>query len=265
EHIEKFVCPTITSDQILDGKPFRFSLDRRPHVALVMSEPEYQTETTLTAFANRVLRRDFRLSFLYADPADPDRLTGVEALDDADAALISVRRRALPKEQLDAFRRLVASGKAVVGIRTASHAFAIRQGPPPAGRDLWPEFDRDVLGGNYHGHHGNKDASGYTTYVQVQPDRAAHPILKGMPAAEFRVYSSLYTTSPLAAKATPLMLGRAEAGSPQEPVAWTNTNTGGGRVFYTSLGGPQDFELPPFQRLLTNAVYWAAGKEPPAP
>jgi nicotinamidase-related amidase len=29
EHIEKFVCPTITSDQILGGKPFRFKGDAR--------------------------------------------------------------------------------------------------------------------------------------------------------------------------------------------------------------------------------------------
>ncbi len=27
EHIEKFVCPTITSDQVLGGKPFRFAAD----------------------------------------------------------------------------------------------------------------------------------------------------------------------------------------------------------------------------------------------
>jgi len=30
EHIEKFVCPTITSDQILGGKPFRFKGDVGP-------------------------------------------------------------------------------------------------------------------------------------------------------------------------------------------------------------------------------------------
>lgn len=264
EHIEKFVCPTITSDQVLGGKPFRFSLDRRPHVALVMSESEYQTETTLTAFARRVLQRDFRLSFLYADPADPDRLTGVEALADADLAVISVRRRALPKEQLDLFRRLVAAGKAVVGLRTASHAFALRQGSPPPGRDVWPEFDHDVLGGNYRGHHGNKDATGYVTHVWVEPGASSHPVLQGIPAGEFRVYSSLYRTSPLGPKATLLMLGRAEEGTPQEPVAWINAGPGGGRVFYTSLGGPEDFELPAFQRLLTNAVYWAAGAQPAA-
>ena len=30
EHIEKYWCPTITSDQLLGGKPFRFREDRRP-------------------------------------------------------------------------------------------------------------------------------------------------------------------------------------------------------------------------------------------
>jgi nicotinamidase-related amidase len=30
EHIEKYVCPTITSDQILGGSPFRFKGDTRP-------------------------------------------------------------------------------------------------------------------------------------------------------------------------------------------------------------------------------------------
>ena len=29
EHIEKFVCPTVTSDQVLGGKPFRFKNDDR--------------------------------------------------------------------------------------------------------------------------------------------------------------------------------------------------------------------------------------------
>ena len=31
EHIEKYWCPTITSDQIIGGKPFRFAADKRAH------------------------------------------------------------------------------------------------------------------------------------------------------------------------------------------------------------------------------------------
>jgi nicotinamidase-related amidase len=34
EHVEKFVCPTITSDQVLGGKPFRFQDDTRPTMPL---------------------------------------------------------------------------------------------------------------------------------------------------------------------------------------------------------------------------------------
>jgi hypothetical protein len=30
EHIEKFVSPTITSDQLIGGKPFHFKNDSRP-------------------------------------------------------------------------------------------------------------------------------------------------------------------------------------------------------------------------------------------
>ena len=60
------------------------------------------------------------------------------------------------------------------------------------------------------------------------------------------------------------MEGRAEDLEPHEPVAWTHQRPGGGKVFYTSLGHPEDFSLGDFQRLLTNAVYWAADLPVPA-
>ena len=41
-----------------------------------------------------------------------------------------------------------------------------------------------------------------------------------------------------------------------EPVAWCHERSNGGRVFYTSLGGPGDFENPIYRRLLTNAILW---------
>jgi type 1 glutamine amidotransferase len=33
---------------------------------------------------------------------------------------------------------------------------------------------------------------------------------------------------------------------------------GGGRVFYTSLGGPDDFKNESFRRLVVNAIFWTA-------
>jgi type 1 glutamine amidotransferase len=47
-----------------------------------------------------------------------------------------------------------------------------------------------------------------------------------------------------------------------EPVAWTHPHQGG-RVFYTSLGHPKDFADENFVRLLVNALFWTAHREPP--
>ena len=262
EYIEKCVCPTITSNQLLGGTPFRFSSDRRKHLAIIMSEDEYQTDRTLTLFAREHLQRDFRLSFFYADAADAQSLPGIAQLAEADAAVISIRRRALPKRQLDVFRRFVADGKPIVALRTASHAFALRASEPPAGHDVWPEFDRDVLGGNYQGHHGNQPGTGPATWVWILPEAHGHDLLQGLPAGEWTVSSWLYKTQPLGPQAVPLMMGRVDD-LPHVPVTWTNTHSGGGRVFYTSLGHPDDFQLPAFRRLLLNGTYWAAGLEVP--
>jgi nicotinamidase-related amidase len=258
EHIEKFVCPTITSDQLLGGKPFRFKNDKRPHVVLVMAEDEYRTEKTLPDFAARFLDKDFRVSKVFSREHDRDDVPGLEVIDDTDVLLVSVRRRLLKTDQLAIIRRYVKAGKPVLGIRTASHAFAPLSGKVPRGHAAWLEFDKEVLGGNYHGHHGS-GPKGPQTYVQVSAGAKAQPLLIGVRRDEFPVTSSLYKTSPLAKGTKVLLTGRAGDLKPQEPVAWTFTRKDGGRSFYASLGDPKDFALLDFQRLLVNAVYWGAG------
>jgi len=47
-----------------------------------------------------------------------------------------------------------------------------------------------------------------------------------------------------------------------EPVAWTNRYKNS-RIFYTSLGHPDDFQNPHFRRMLINAVFWAMNKPVP--
>lgn len=265
KHIEEHWCPTITSDQLIGGDEFRFSDDTRPHLAVVIGEKEYHTRDTLPDFCERMLRGDFRLSFIFAREDDPNRFSGLELLDDADVALISVRRRALPAEQLHHLREFVAAGKPIVAIRTSSHAFSLRDGQPPRGHEVWPEFDRDVLGGNYQGHHGTKSHDDPRTFVRTVEKASDHWLLHGVRTDEFRVASWLYKTSPLGPNTTVLMTGRVEGREPHEPVAWTNIADAGNRVFYTSLGHPADFKLPAFQRLLANAVYWACDRKPSPP
>lgn len=259
EHIEKFVCPTITSDQLLAEGSFRFPADKRPRVVIAISEDEYKTHLTLPKFAADVLEAEQGLEtvVLQGDPANPHIIPGLaEALSNADLLLLSVRRRALPADDLEAVRKFLSAGKPLVGIRTASHAFDAR-GAGPAGHAEWVRFDPEILGGNYHGHHGSELAS----TISLIESAADHPILAGV-ETPFTTKASLYQVSPLAQTTTALLSGKA-GDHPVEPVAWTNSN-GKGRVFYTSLGYVDDFDNPAFVRLLGNAVAWALD-QPAAP
>jgi type 1 glutamine amidotransferase/nicotinamidase-related amidase len=260
EHVEKFVCPTITSDQLLGGKTFRFKNDVRPLVVLAISEDEYKTAQTLPAFVRDVVqdRLGVDVKVLIGDPKNPNVIPGLaESLEKADLLLVSMRRRALPEKDLAAVRKHVAAGKAVVGIRTASHAFDLK-GKLPDGSAVWPTFDPDVLGGHYTGHHG---ASAKTT-VKGIADAEKHPILSGV-QTPFVGNGSLYKVSPLAKSTTPLLLGSIPDQSP-EPIAWIN-QAGKARVFYTSLGHPDDFQNASFRRLLANAILWTLDKSIAAP
>ncbi len=257
EHVEKFVAPSITSDQLLGDTPFRFKDDARPHVAFVIAEDEYKTEVTLPIFASTQLTKDYLLSYILGDEGNLNELPGMKILDTAEVAVVSVRRRILPKEQLDAMRRFVAAGKSVVGLRTASHAFAPRaKGALPSGHDAWEQFDAEVLGGNYHGHYGD----GPAVMVTLAKDPETTSLLKGVQTSELVGHGSLYKVSPLATSATPLLLGSIPEHD-AEPIAWTNVPASKNRVFYTSLGQIEDFKIPAFNRLLRNAIDWAARRE----
>ncbi len=256
EHIEKFVCPTILSTAITGLPPFAFKPDGRPSAVFLIGDDEYETARTLPAFAEAELEPNgVRCTFVVADPKSPHDFPGLEALADADLLFVSARRRAPSDEHMRIIKHFVESGRPVVGIRTASHAFDAR-GKAPAGHSEWPTFDPDVLGGHYTGHHAN-DAE---PTIDLAPEAKGHAILDGVTAG-FRSKGSLYKASPLAPTTIPLLMGSIE-GHPAEPVAWVNLK-GRSRVFYTSLGHPDDFQNPSFRRLLRNAVFWALDRAAP--
>jgi type 1 glutamine amidotransferase len=237
---------------------------KKPQIVFVISEGEYDTKTTLPAFSKAELEpRGIACTFSIASADRPDDFPGLEALKSADLLFVSVRRQAPTEEQMALIHAHVAAGKAVAGIRTASHAFAPPPGktPPPArpGHAYWPEFDHEVLGGNYNNHYG----VGITTFAKIIPEAADHPVLAGIGPEEFMVASHLYKNPSLPASDTTLMTGRMENRPEVEPVAWVNT-ANGRRVFYTSLGSPGDFELPQFRRLLRNGIFWALNLQDPA-
>jgi len=257
-HIEQAWCPTILSTDFTGKPAFRFSEDKRRHVVIVTSEPEYRTERSLTNFESE-LRRDFRVSIVYGDSQDGSLLPGLEVLKSADLLLLSTRRRTLKPDQLAICREFIAAGKPVVGIRTASHPFHLRNQNPPEGRADWPEFDAEVNGGHYTNHHGD----GPQTTLSVAGGQAAqHPILAGVDVSTLKGIGSLYQVSPLANSTQPLLIGQIPDKSP-EPVAWLNKRRDGGTTFYTSLGHTGDFEQPAFRQLLVNACRFLTRDQAP--
>src|SRR5437016_14540729 len=95
EHIEKYWCPSITSADFLDGVPFHFQADKRPHVVFVIGENEYHTWETVPEFArHELVRRGMRCSFVTASPRQGDNLfSNFKVISEADLLFISVRLR----------------------------------------------------------------------------------------------------------------------------------------------------------------------------
>lgn len=256
EHVEKWVCPTITSDQMIGGKPFAFKNDRRPHIAIVSAEREYKTEETLPKFALKHLGHDFRVSYVFADANDRNLLPGIRLLEQADLLLLSVRRRLLNKAQMQVLERYVKSGKPIVGLRTANHAFSLRNKPATGDLHDWPNWDQQIIGGSYTNHHG----AGPHAKITADDNANDHPILDGVNLANLTGKGSLYLVNPLQPNARPLLHGQIPDHPPQT-VAWIHQTEFGNRVFYTSLGHPGDFEQAEFQRLLKNGIHWAVGNK----
>ncbi len=260
EHIEKYVCPTIVSTVFTEAAPFRFRNDRRPLVVFISAESEYKAAETLPQFAHK-LEMDYGLCCEIlqgqTDGSSKQRhyISGMEALERAELVVVFARRRAFPTKQMKYFRRFIEGGGPLIALRTASHAFDTR-GDVPNGHADWRKFDPEVLGGNYSGHYGK----GPVTTVTAAAGAEGHPILQAV-RIPFTSNGSLYKASPLTTSTKLLLLGRIPQ-QQAEPVAWTN-RYGESRVFYTSLGHPDDFENPQFVKMLINAVFWAMDRSVP--
>lgn len=232
-------------------------------VIMTVEDPNnYEAPRTMREFAEKELRPlGHHVTVIDGDKPQMHHFAGlVEALKDADLLVLFSRRRFPPQEQMAAIRAHLAAGKPLLGIRTANHAFL----PKPkevvdASLAPWPEFTHEVLGGENTGY----ETKGLPYSVSVAPGAEASVLLKGVNTAGIRGYQSLYQVLPLAADATPILIGTAQAGAatPPQPIAWTRTyGSGKARIFYTSLGAPEDMRSADVRRLLLNAVGWTLQK-----
>src|SRR5579864_8139521 len=206
-------------------------------VCMLSGSEEYQSDISLAAFQT-YLEKSYPVRCTLLKARGFDDLPGLEALEDCDVALFFTRRLTIEGAQLERIKKYVEAGRPIVAVRTASHGF-----------QKWLEFDKLVLGGNYHGHYSDD----LSTRATVASGAGDHPVLVGVRMLASR--DSLYKSSPLAADTQILMMGSTPEGS--EPVAWTRESRGA-PVFYTSLGAQGDFENATFLRMLANALFWTA-------
>ena len=107
------------------------------HVVFVTGDEEYRSEESMPQLA-RILaeRHGFKCTVLFAinkqtgeiDPQTLDNIPGLEALKSADLMVLFTRWRELPDEQMKFIIDYTNSGKPIVGLRTATHAFNIPAG-----------------------------------------------------------------------------------------------------------------------------------------
>jgi uncharacterized protein len=139
----------------------------------------------------------------------------------------------LPEEQLAALVGYVEAGGGFVPVHCASACW---------GRS--PTFVK-LVGGRFARHGGEE--------FQVENVLPEHPILQGLTG--YRAWDETYEHDELADDRLVLQKHL------QEPWTWVRTQ-GKGHVFYTASGHDHRvWDLPAFQELLRNGVYWAVGSE----
>lgn len=267
---------------------------RGKRVVLVSGDEEYRSEEALPQLAKILARRHgFHCTVLFAvddagtiDPKRTDNIPGLDALKTADLLIIAARFRDLPDDQMKHVVAYLESGRPVVGMRTATHAFNLDKSKSYA-KYSWNDkawdggFGRKVLGETWISHHGKHGAQ--STRGVLAPGAERHPILRGIKDGDIYGPTDVYGVRlPLPGDCTPLVMGQVLAGmkptdpavegkpnDPMMPVAWVKTYDVGagktGRAFTTTMGASQDLLSEGLRRLLVNASYWAVGLEDKVP
>jgi type 1 glutamine amidotransferase len=273
----------------------------------VRGDEEYRSEESLPQLAKILSQRHgFQCTVLFAidpkdgtiNPAVNSNIPGLDALARADLMIISTRWRILPDEQMKHVDAYVQSGKPVLGLRTATHAFRFPKDAVTgyrqydSGSKEWDGgFGRQVLGETWISHHGHHAVQ--STRGVIVDSMKKHPILRGV--EDIWGPTDVYTvTLPLPGDSQPLVLGQVLEGmkpedkpvvgkyamgppnrrvektpnDPMMPVAWTKTyagKNGKGRVFTTTMGAAVDLQSEGLRRMVVNAVYWCLGMEKKIP
>ncbi len=238
----------------------------QPHIVFVVGEGEYRSEVTMPALAKVLSEHyDFRTTVLIDEQlhgGEDNSIDGLDVIETADLLVLYLRFRQLPDDQLAVLQKYIDRGGPIIAFRTTTHAFDYDEDDHRA--EKWNSFGARELGAPWIHHYGHGASTDATLIGE-------HPILTGV-SPEFHVRSWTYHVRPNypPKDAQILVNGRpvfpdGERGDEDtvNPIAWTHTHSGGGRVFTTTMGHPEDFSSSDFRRLIVNGVYWCLEREAP--
>ncbi len=259
------------------------------HVVLLAGDEEYRSEESMPMLGKLLSQRHgFKCTVLFSvnpadgtiDPINQTNIPGMHLLGSADLAITAWRFRELPDRDMQHFVDYLQSGKPIIAIRTATHAFNYtrHKQSPFAKWDFaskeWPGgFGQQVLGEtwiNHHGDHGTEATRGL-----VDGTNAKHPVLRGV--QDVFGPTDVYGVIHLKPTDTVLMHGLVLKGMKPEdapnwrkslmPLVWTRDyawpNGKTTRSLTTTIGAAVDFQSEDLRRLLVNASYWLTGLEVP--
>jgi len=261
------------------------------HIVFLSGDEEYRSEECLPQLAKILAtRHGFKCTVLFAvnptdgtiDPNFNRNLPGAEALDSADAIVMSLRFREWPDAQMKHFVDAYLAGKPMIALRTSTHAFNYpKNSTSPYAKfsfnsSVWPGgFGKQVLGETWVAHHGEhrKEA----TRGVIEATAVADPILRGV--TDLFGDTDVYTANPTK-DAKILVRGEVLTGmkptdppvqgkknEPMQPVVWTrlyaNENGKTNKILCTTMGAATDLQNEGLRRLLVNGVYWGVGLEVP--
>jgi hypothetical protein len=261
------------------------------HIVFVSGDEEYRSEEALPQMAKILAKHHgFKCTVLFAidketgeiNPNVLDNIPGLEALETADLMVLFTRMRELPDEQMKYIIDYTNSGKPIIGIRTATHAFRYRKNKDSVyakygngSDDYEGGYGRQVLGEKWVAHHG--DHGDESTRGVIAEGMENNPIVNG--CEDIWGPTDVYAVTTLSGDSKPVIMGKVLKGmkpdSPTNddkimmPIAWIKTYTGEkgktARIFTSTIGAAPDLESEGSRRLLVNASYWCLEMEEQIP
>jgi hypothetical protein len=200
----------------------------KPLIVFITGDEEYRSEEAMPQIA-RILNHHHGFNCMVLFAQDPDKpgivdpnylnnIPGLESLQDADLMVIFTRFRALPDKQMALIDNYLKSGRPVLGIRTATHAFRFTEKDASTSFNQYGNFHNEegpwkggfgrlILGEkwiNHHGDHGNQSTRGLKA-----PGAEDHPIWNGIEDGSIWGPTDVYGVRlPLPGDSQPIVLGQ---------------------------------------------------------